>query len=122
MAAGLKTLELITVPGFYEALTAKTEKLTSGLKERAQQAGIAFTTNSVGGMFGLFFSAEEKVSHFEQVMACDQALFKRFFHAMLAEGVYLAPSAFEAGFVSAAHTEEDLEQTLAIAEKVFAQL
>jgi glutamate-1-semialdehyde 2,1-aminomutase len=122
MAAGLKTLELITVPGFYEALTAKTEKLTSGLKERAQQAGIAFTTNSVGGMFGLFFSAEEKISHFDQVMACDQALFKRFFHAMLAEGVYLAPSAFEAGFVSTAHTEEDLEQTLAIAEKVFAQL
>lgn len=122
MAAGFKTLELITVAGFYESLTAKTEKLTSGLKERAQQAGIAFTTNSVGGMFGLFFSAEEKVSHFDQVMACDQALFKRFFHAMLAEGVYLAPSAFEAGFVSAAHTEEDLEQTLAIAEKIFAQL
>ncbi|MEQ1484762.1 glutamate-1-semialdehyde 2,1-aminomutase [Methyloglobulus sp.] len=122
MAAGLKTLELITVPGFYESLTAKTEKLTSGLKERAQQAGIAFTTNSVGGMFGLFFSAEEKVSRFDQVMACELAVFKRFFHAMLAEGVYLAPSAFEAGFVSAAHTEEDLEQTLAIAEKVFAQL
>ena len=122
MAAGLKTLELITVPGFYETLTAKTEKLTSGLKERAQQAGIAFTTNSVGGMFGLFFSAEEKVSRFDQVMACELAVFKRFFHAMLAEGVYLAPSAFEAGFVSAAHTEEDLEQTLAIAAKVFAQL
>jgi glutamate-1-semialdehyde 2,1-aminomutase len=122
MAAGLKTLELITAPGFYEALTAKTEKLTSGLKERANKAGIAFTTNSVGGMFGLFFSNEEKISRFAQVMACDQALFKRFFHAMLAEGIYLAPSAFEAGFVSAAHSDEDLEQTLAIAEKVFAQL
>ncbi len=122
MAAGLKTLELIAAPGFYEALSAKTEKLTAGLKERANKAGIAFTTNSVGGMFGLFFSNEEKITRFAQVMACDQDLFKRFFHAMLAEGVYLAPSAYEAGFVSAAHTDEDLEQTLAIAEKVFAQL
>jgi len=111
MAAGLKTLELISVLGFYESLTASTEK-----------AGLAFTTNSVGGMFGLFFSNEEKISRFDQVMACDQALFKRFFHAMLAEGVYLAPSAYEAGFISAAHSDEDLEQTLAIAEKVFAQL
>ena len=122
MAAGLKTLELISVLGFYESLTASTEKLTSGLRDRAQQAGLAFTTNSVGGMFGLFFSNEEKISRFDQVMACDQALFKRFFHAMLAEGVYLAPSAYEAGFISAAHSDEDLEQTLAIAEKVFAQL
>jgi glutamate-1-semialdehyde 2,1-aminomutase len=122
MAAGLKTLELIAVPGFYESLTAKTEKLTAGLKERANKAGIAFTTNSVGGMFGLFFSNENDISNFSQVMTCDQALFKRFFHAMLSEGVYLAPSAFEAGFVSAAHSDEDLEKTLAIAEKVFAQL
>ncbi|WP_411727887.1 glutamate-1-semialdehyde 2,1-aminomutase [Methyloglobulus sp.] len=122
MAAGLKTLELIAAPGFYESLSTKTEKLTSGLQERAKQAGIAFTTNSVGGMFGLFFSKEEKITRFAQVMACELALFKRFFHAMLAEGVYLAPSAFEAGFVSAAHTDADLEQTLAVAEKVFAQL
>lgn len=122
MAAGLKTLELISAPGFYESLTAKTEKLTSGLKGRADKVGIAFTTNNVGGMFGLFFNNEEKITRFAQVMACDQSLFKRFFHAMLAEGVYLAPSAFEAGFVSAAHSDEDLEQTLAIAEKIFAQL
>jgi len=122
MAAGLKTLELIAVPGFYDALTEKTEQLTSGMKERASRAGIALTTNQVGGMFGLFFSAEEKITRFAQVMACDQALFKRFFHAMLDNGVYLAPSAFEAGFVSAAHSDEDLEQTLAIAEKAFAQL
>jgi glutamate-1-semialdehyde 2,1-aminomutase len=122
MAAGLKTLELISQPGFYETLSAKIETLTSGLKDRANKAGIAYTSNQVGGMFGLFFSKEEKVSSFAQVMACDQDLFKRFFHAMLAEGVYLAPSAFEAGFVSATHTEKDLEQTLAIAEKVFAQL
>lgn len=122
MAAGLKTLELITAPGFYEALGAKTEKLTSGLKERAKKAGIAFTTTCVGGMFGLFFSKEEKITRFSQVMACDQALFKRFFHAMLQEGVYLAPSAFEAGFVSAAHNDADLDKTLAIAEQVFAGL
>jgi len=122
MTAGLKTLELIAQPGFYEALTAKTEKLTSGLKERAQQSGIALTTNSVGGMFGLFFSAEQQVTTFAQVMQCDQALFKRFFHAMLDAGVYLAPSAFEAGFVSAAHSDEDLDKTLDCAEIIFNRL
>ncbi len=122
MAAGLKTLELIAQPGFYEALTAKAEKLTSGLKERARQAGIALTTNSVGGMFGLFFSAEQQVTTFAQVMQCDQALFKRFFHAMLDAGVYLAPSAFEAGFVSAAHSDEDLDKTLDCAEIIFNRL
>ncbi len=122
MAAGLKTLELIAQPGFYEALTAKTEKLTSGLKARANQAGIALSTNTVGGMFGLFFSAEEQVSTFAQVMRCDQNLFKRFFHAMLEEGIYLAPSAFEAGFVSAAHSDEDLEKTLDTAEAIFNRL
>jgi glutamate-1-semialdehyde 2,1-aminomutase len=122
MAAGLKTLELLTAPGFHESLAYKTNKLSSGLKERASKAGIAFTTNCVGGMFGLFFSNEENISHFSQVMACDQNLFKRFFHSMLDEGVYFAPSAFEAGFVSAAHTEDDLAQTLDIAEKVFARL
>jgi glutamate-1-semialdehyde 2,1-aminomutase len=122
MAAGLKTLELIARPGFYETLTAKTEKLTSGLKQRAAQAGIAMSTNSVGGMFGLFFTAEQQVSRFAQVMQCDQNLFKRFFHAMLEQGVYLAPSAFEAGFVSAAHSDEDLEKTLDIAEAIFKRL
>jgi len=122
MAAGLKTLELIQAPGFYEALTAKTEYLTEGLKQRAANAGIALTTNRVGGMFGLFFSEQEPISRFEQVMQCDQNLFKRFFHAMLEEGVYLAPSAFEAGFVSAAHGEDDLDKTLQSAEKVFKRL
>ncbi|MDD5265947.1 MAG: glutamate-1-semialdehyde 2,1-aminomutase [Methylococcales bacterium] len=122
MAAGLKTLELIAQPGFYEALTAKTEKLTSGLKELAGQAGIAVTTNSVGGMFGLFFSKDPQVTTFAQVMQCDQALFKRFFHAMLDAGIYLAPSAFEAGFVSAAHSDEDLDKTLGSAEMIFNRL
>ncbi|MEQ1529433.1 MAG: glutamate-1-semialdehyde 2,1-aminomutase [Methylococcales bacterium] len=122
MAAGLKTLELIARPGFYEDLTAKTQTLTAGLQARADKAGIAFTTNSVGGMFGLFFSAEPQVTSFAQVMQCNQNLFKQFFHAMLEQGVYLAPSAFEAGFVSAAHSEADLKQTLDIAEAIFSQL
>ncbi len=122
MAAGLKTLELIAQPGFYDTLTAKTEKLTSGLKERAHQAGIALTTNSVGGMFGLFFSDEPQITRFAQVMRCDQDLFKRFFHAMLEQGIYLAPSAFEAGFVSAAHSDEDLDLTLATADAIFKRL
>jgi len=122
MAAGLKTLELIAQPGFYSTLAAKTEKLTSGLKQRASQAGIALTTNAVGGMFGLFFSQEKQVSSFAQVMQCDQTLFKRFFHAMLEQGIYLAPSAFEAGFVSAAHSDEDLDTTLDIAEAIFKRL
>ncbi len=122
MAAGLKTLELIAQPGFYQALTEKTEKLTSGLKARAGEAGIAMTTNSVGGMFGLFFTSDKQVSRFAQVMQCDQDLFKRFFHAMLEQGVYLAPSAFEAGFVSAAHSDDDLEKTLDIAAAVFKHL
>ncbi len=122
MAAGLKTLDLLMQPNFYPTLAAKTEKLTEGLKARAQQAGIAFTTTQVGGMFGLFFSAEEKVSSFAQVMQSDQARFKQFFHAMLKDGIYLAPSAFEAGFVSMAHSDADLEQTLASAETVFNRL
>ena len=122
MAAGLKTLQLIAEPGFYENLTLKTTQLTSGLKDHAQKAGIALSTNQVGGMFGLFFSAEPHISSFAQVMQCDQILFKRFFHAMLEAGVYLAPSAFEAGFVSAAHTDADIEKTLDIAETVFKNL
>ena len=122
MAAGLKTLELIAQPGFYEALTIKTEKLTNGLKEIANQAGIALTTNQIGGMFGLFFSPEPQISTFAQVMQCNQALFKRFFHSMLEAGIYLAPSAFEAGFVSASHKDEDLDKTLACAEEIFKTL
>jgi glutamate-1-semialdehyde 2,1-aminomutase len=122
MAAGLKTLELIAQPGFYEALTIKTEKLTRGLKEIAKQAGVALTTNQVGGMFGLFFSPEPEVSMFAQVMQCDQVLFKRFFHNMLDAGIYLAPSAFEAGFVSAAHSDENLDKTLACVETAFKSL
>lgn len=122
MAAGLKTLELISVPGFFEELTQKTEKLTQGMKARAASAGVSLTTNSVGGMFGLFFTDQPEVSTFAQVMQCDQGLFKRFFHAMLDQGVYLAPSAFEAGFVSAAHADEVIDRTLDIAEEVMRKI
>ncbi len=122
MAAGLKTLELIEAPGFFDELSRKTVQLTDGIQQRAQAAGIALTFNRVGGMFGLFFTDQAKVSRFSQVMQCDQALFKRFFHGMLERGVYLAPSAFEAGFVSAAHSDADLAQTLDAAGEVFETL
>lgn len=122
MAAGLKTLELISQADFYQTLTKKTEKLVSGIKDRAAQAGISMTSNQVGAMFGLFFTKEEKITGFAQVMQCDQELFKRFFHGMLEQGVYLAPSAFEAGFVSAAHSDEDIEKTLDAASIVFKSL
>ena len=122
MAAGLKTLELISAPGFYASLTAKTSQLLSGLQAAADETGIAFTTNQVGGMFGVFFSDEKPVSRFTQVLKCDLERFKRFFHAMLAEGVYLAPSAFEAGFVSIAHTDADIEATVKAANRVMASL
>ncbi len=122
MAAGLKTLELVSRPGFYQQLTTQTEKLVTGIRQRAEQAGVALSSNQVGGMFGLFFTEEEKISRFAQVMQCNQERFKQFFHAMLDEGVYLAPSAFEAGFVSAAHDDDVIEQTLDAAGRVFKSL
>ncbi len=122
MAAGLKTLELIAVPNFYADLTAKTTRLLDGLKSVAENAGVALTTNQVAGMFGLFFTQEKNITSFAQVMACDQDYFKRFFHAMLEQGVYLAPSAFEAGFVSIAHDDEAINKTIAAAEIVFRRL
>mgnify|MGYP001822199832 FL=1 len=112
MAAGLATLELITVPGFYEALGEKTRMLTEGLQAEADFFGVPFTTTRVGGMFGLFFSNAEQIINFEQSGAVDVDMFKRFFHAMLDGGVYLAPSAYEAGFVSSAHTEEHISATI----------
>jgi glutamate-1-semialdehyde 2,1-aminomutase len=120
MAAGLKTLELVSQPKFFDDLAEKTRHLAEGLRVRAEQAGIPLSVNWVGGMFGLFFTEQQGVSRFDQVMACDQERFRRFFHGMLDEGVYLAPSAFEAGFVSAAHDYEVLDRTLAAAERVFA--
>jgi glutamate-1-semialdehyde 2,1-aminomutase len=118
MAAGLVTLKTISQPGFFDKLTAKTKGLAEGLQERAKKAGKALTTQTVGGMFGIFFTDQPAITGFSEVMACDIEAFKRFFHGMLDEGVYLAPSAFEAGFVSAAHSDNDIEFTLDVAEKV----
>ena len=111
MAAGLAMLELIQAPGFYDTLAARTRLLTDGLQAIADGEGIAFSTNRVGGMFGLFFT-HERVDSYAQATAADTAMFNRFFHGMLERGVYLAPSAFEAGFVSSAHTEQDIADTL----------
>lgn len=122
MAAGLTTLKLIQASGFHDALTKTTEALVSGLQELADKAGIPMTTNQVGGMFGLFFTEDSQVNYYEQVVACDQERFKHFFHLMLNNGVYLAPSAFEAGFVSAAHGEQEIEHTLSAAKAAFAAL
>jgi len=122
MAAGLANLRLVQEDGFYEKLGSVAEGLTAGLAERAQAAGIDFSSNQVGGMFGLFFSDQHPISRFSQVMACDQDRFVRFFHGMLREGVYLAPSAFETGFVSSAHDEQAIAATLGAAERVFATL
>ncbi|MBK1656423.1 glutamate-1-semialdehyde 2,1-aminomutase [Allochromatium vinosum] len=121
MAAGLKTLELISAPGFYDQLAAKVTTLMTGLKERAAAAGIALTTNQAGGMFGIFFT-DQQVTNYEQATACNQDQFKAFFHGMLERGVYLAPSAFEAGFVSIMHTDEHIQATLDAAADTFAAI
>ena len=120
MTAGLKTLELIAMPGFFEQLAAKTERLVEGMVAAARDAGVALTENHIGGMFGLFFTEQERVTDFAGATACDQARFRAFFHAMLENGVYLAPSAFEAGFVSAAHSDGDIDATLVAARSAFA--
>jgi glutamate-1-semialdehyde 2,1-aminomutase len=122
MTAGLKTLELISAEDFYLDLTMKTKIFVEGMKSVADEHDIPLTTSQVGGMFGLFFTDAEKVTNFAQVTACDTQRFNQFFHAMLDAGVNLAPSAFEAGFVSAAHTSEDLARTIEAAGKVFASL
>ena len=118
VAAGLATLKLVRTPGFYEALARKTEALCTGLRDAAKKHGVAFSAQSVGGMFGLYFRAVCPQSYAE-VMSCDKEAFNRFFHAMLAAGHYLAPSAFEAGFVSAAHSDADIENTIAAGETTF---
>jgi glutamate-1-semialdehyde 2,1-aminomutase len=122
MAAGLATLKLITRAGFYERLNVTAQHLASGMMECARSRKVSLTTNQVGGMFGLFFTSEPSICNLSQVMQCDVEQFKRFFHGMLEEGVYFAPSAFEAGFVSAAHGDEEIDATLAAAERVFAKL
>lgn len=122
MAAGLATLECVTAPNFYEKLTVQTEKLVSGLRECAASAGIPFVTTSICGMFGLYFTEGSAVTTFDDVKKCHVERFKQFFHGMLREGIYLAPSAFEAGFVSSQHGDAEIEKTLVAAKKVFAEL
>ncbi len=122
MAAGLATLEIISQPGFYQPLFDYTAALCEGLEAAAAEAGVAFTTNHAGTMFGGFFTSSESVSNYAQVMACDTDTFSRFFHALLEHGVYIAPASYEAGFVSSAHGDAELEATLAAARKAFAAL
>src|SRR5690606_36543293 len=111
MAAGLAMLELVQAPGFHARLAEATVRLCEGLEAAAREAGVAVTTTCVGAMFGLFFT-DRKVETYAQATACDTAAFNRFFHAMLERGVFLAPSAYEAGFVSSAHDEAVVEATL----------
>ena len=121
VAAGLVTLKATRAPGFYDSLATRTKQLTDGLTAAAKKHGVTFCAQSVGGMFGLYFSATPPTS-FAEVMQCDKEAFNHFFHAMLEAGHYLAPSAFEAGFVSAAHTEADIAATIAAAEAIFAKV
>ncbi len=122
MAAGKAMLDAISAPGFYDALTAKAKMLCQGLEALAQSHNVDFTTNQVGSMFGLFFSNDKNISRFAQVEQCDQGRFNKFFHGLLEEGVYLAPSSYETGFICSALTEADIEFTLKAADKVFATL
>lgn len=122
MAAGLKTLEKIQAPGFYQQLEQKTQQLVAGLLDAAKKNGIALSANQAAGMFGLFFSEEENISTYQQVMACNGEHFKAFFHGMLERGVYLAPSMFEAGFISIAHDDHILYNTRQAADQVFSIL
>lgn len=122
MAAGLKTLELISADNFFENLTVKVKSLLLGIKGAADAADIPLATRGVGGMFGLFFTQYKRVNNFAEVMACDTDRFVQFFHGMLARGIYLAPSAYEAGFVSIAHSENDIADTIEFAAEVFKQM
>ena len=119
MAAGHANLDLITEEGFYASISEKAQRLMDGFKTAADKAGVPLATVAVGGMFGFFFTEDESVSTFEQASSCDLDAFKRFFHAMLDRGVYLAPSAYEAGFISQAHNDDDIEATIAAAAEAF---
>ncbi|MFM4826884.1 glutamate-1-semialdehyde 2,1-aminomutase [Aeromonas bivalvium] len=122
MAAGLAMLDLLQAPGLHQQLAEKTAAVAEGLKAAAAKHGIPLAITHVGGMFGFFFTDEAEISRFDQVKRCDMARFKRFYHLMLEEGVYLAPSAYEAGFLSLAHGEQEIAHTLAAADRCFARL
>lgn len=122
MAAGLAMMKSVQQEGLYDQLSSRVEQLCAGLQTAAHKHGIPFTTNSAGSMFGFFFTTAKAVNNFAQVCECDQEAFMAFFHGMLKQGVYLAPSSFEAGFMSAAHSEDDINATIAAADVVFAQM
>ena len=122
MAAGLTTLKLISESGFYEPLFARTSALCEGLQQAADHAGVPFTTNHLGTMFGGFFTSDNKVTQYSQVIASDTEAFSRFFHGLLQHGVYIAPASFEAGFMSSAHTDDDIAATLDAAQRAFSAL
>lgn len=122
MTAGLKTLEIISQNGFHADLNRKTEMFVDGMVAAATEHNIPMTSNQVGGMFGLFFSDENKITNFQQVSNCNVEQFNKFFHGMLAQGVYLAPASYEAGFMSSAHTDSDIKDTLSAANTVFENL
>ena len=122
MAAGLAAMEIISAPGFYEPLFERTAQLCAGMERAAEKAGVPFTTNHAGTMFGGFFTEADTVSNYAQVMACNNEAFNRFFHHMLDSGIYLAPASYEAGFMSAAHTDADIEETVVASAAAFASL
>jgi len=122
MAAGLATLKGLQAEGFYDQLFAKTNRLVQGLQQAADKAGIAFTTNHVGSMFGFFFTQEPAITHYQQVMDADIERFNRFYHLMLEQGIYMAPASYEAGFTSIMHSDDDIEQTINAAANAFAKL
>ena len=122
MAAGLAALNELAVGDKHQQLSDATEKLAMGFKAAAERNGVSLSINYVGAMFGFFFTDEEKITSYAQAVACDGEKFKKFFHLMLEEGVYLAPSAFEASFLSTAHTDKEIEATLAAADRCFAKL
>lgn len=122
MAAGLATLDIISAEGFYTPLFSRTEQLCSGLQDAADNAGVPLTTNHAGTMFGAFFTGQKSVGNFAQVMDCDTAAFNQFFHLMLEQGIYLAPASYEAGFMSSAHSEQDIQDTVSAAAAAFAKL
>nr|WP_174506234.1 glutamate-1-semialdehyde 2,1-aminomutase [Acinetobacter sp. Marseille-Q1620] len=122
MRAGIKMFEHLREPEFYNKLTAQLEKLLTGLQKAADEVGIPFTTNQAGGLFGIYFTDQTEITSFDHILKCDIEAFRTFFHGMLDRGVNLAPSAFEAGFISAAHTDEDIEYTIQAARETFSEM
>jgi glutamate-1-semialdehyde 2,1-aminomutase len=122
MASGLATLDIISQPNFYDDLFRHTTELCEGMQRVADEAGIPFTTNHMGSMFGFFFTEDKKVTQYPQVIGANVERFNRFFHLMLNEGVYLAPASFEAGFMSSAHTDGDIADTIEAARNAFKAL